>query len=403
LSLNLVLNEHKQTEFPGELLAPFADEIHEHYSDYIDISTPCFGRRTWILKPRGYVGYLPFQGGVIEIQPKVSISNLFGMLEIAYDLESFKVLPGLSESSSLADFYSRLAAILSSRVLKRCRKGLFRTYLPESASLAFIRGRIDVSEATRKPWDPLLRCTYEDHTTDVDENRIILWTLSSILRSGLCTTRYLPQIRQAYRILGRFAEHAPYHHTDCVGRLYNRMNDDYEPMHGLCRFFLERTGPCQGERNRRMLPFVINMHQLFEEFAAKWLNRRMKKDGRLTLRIGKRLDAGAFPIIPDLIVEDSNTSNTILVADTKYKADESVQSEDVFQVIAYARKLRCNNAVLVYPFQMEAPYSHKWDDETSVQCLSFNLGEPIEEGGEELFKRLVDLCGIPDEESRVSL
>lgn len=391
MSLNLVLKEWKQTELPGELFAPFADEIHDLYGDYIDIGPPCFGRKTWILKPRGYVGYLPFQGGVIEIQPKVSVNNLFGMLEVAYNLESLKVLSGLTESSSLADFYSRLAAILANRVLQRCRKGLYRTYLSESASLAFIRGKIDISEAARKPWDPLLRCTYEDHTTDVDENRIILWTLSAVLRSGICSKRYLPQIRQAYRVLGRFAEHAPYHHTDCTGRLYNRLNDDYEPMHGLCRFFLERTGPCQGGSSRRMLPFILNMHKLFEEFAAKWLTRRMKKDGRFTLRAGKRLDAGAFPVIPDLIIEDSVTGDTIIVADTKYKDSKQVESDDVYQVFSYARKLRCSRAVLIYPFLMEMPYTHNWDGETLVQCLPFDLARPIEEGGEELFSNLVNI------------
>ena len=31
--------------------------------------------------------------------------------------------------------------------------------------------------------------------------------------------------------------------AECVGRLYNRLSDDYEPLHGLCRFILEQSGP----------------------------------------------------------------------------------------------------------------------------------------------------------------
>jgi 5-methylcytosine-specific restriction enzyme subunit McrC len=387
--MHITLQEWKKQEFSRAELDPFAEEIHREYSDYVEILSPSFGRE-WVLKAKGYVGYLPFSGGVIEIVPKVSVSNLFGMLDVAYGLKSFHVLEGLTDTSSLSDFYSRLASILARRVLSRSRKGLYRTYRAESSSLAFIRGRIDVQESLRNPLDPALTCRYEDHTTDVEENRLILWTLSTILRSGLCTGEYLAPVRHAYRILSRFSSLDYYSHTDCTGRLYNRLNDDYEPMHGLCRFFLEKTGPCQGRGNRKMLPFVISMHQLFEEFVAKWLGARIKQDGRFILRTQKSLDAGSFNIYPDLIIEDRLTGIPLLVADTKYKNDEKVDQNDVYQVLAYARKLGCTETVLIYPFSIENPYCHDWRG-TSTRCESFNLNQNLAEAGEKLFSNIADL------------
>ncbi|MCD6587449.1 MAG: hypothetical protein J7K88_02765 [Candidatus Fermentibacteraceae bacterium] len=388
--MHIVLQEWKKQEFSRAELDLYAEEIHREYSLYVDITSPSFGTE-WMLQAKGYVGYLPFSGGVIEIRPKVSVANLFGMLDVAYGLKSFHILKGLTDTSSLADFYSRLASILGRRVLTRSRKGLYRTYRSESNSLSFIRGRIDVRESLRSPLDPALVCRYEDHTTDVEENQLILWTLATILRSGLCSGEYLPPVRHAYRILSRFTSLQHFSYTDCVDRLYNRLNDDYKPMHGLCRFFLERTGPCQGVSSKRMLPFVISMHQLFEEFVAKWLAARIKIDGRYVLRTQKSLDAGSLNIKPDLVIENRETGQPLLVADTKYKIGEKVSPDDVYQVLAYSIKLDCSEAVLIYPFVTDNPYNHDWSG-TSVRCLSFDLNRSIEEGGEVLLLELLDSC-----------
>src|SRR4051794_36464460 len=56
------------------------------------------------------VGYLPVTNEVIiRIQPKTPIANLFRMLEVAYDLKSFKLLTGIVDVEQLEDLYERLA------------------------------------------------------------------------------------------------------------------------------------------------------------------------------------------------------------------------------------------------------------------------------------------------------
>mgnify|MGYP001306604633 CR=1 FL=1 len=382
--MRITLQEWNSTEFPRGEFDSYAREIHENYSEYVSVVHPSFDHE-WLLQAKGYVGYLPFSGGVIEIVPKVPVSNLFGMLDVAYGLKSFKVLDDSVEMSSLADFYSRLASILAHRVLARSRRGLFRTYRVENESLSFIRGRIDVRESLRSPLDPSVSCHYEEHTTDVVENRLILFTLSTILRSGLCCEKYLPVVRHAYRVLSRFSSHEPFSWTDCLGRLYNRLNDDYEPMHGLCRFFLERMGPCQGRGERKMLPFVISMHQLFEEFVAVWLAGKLKEDGRFSLSIQYSVEAGSFTIRPDLVVEDSQTGIPVLVADTKYKASDSIDQDDVYQVVAYAQKLSCIEAVLIYPFRSDSRYSYDWNG-ILTRTVEFDLQQGLDLAGE-LFLR----------------
>ena len=356
MHLRLTLREYEAKSFPAERLDGIAEQLYTNYNDYIDLEWPSFKTSgEWILKASGWVGYLPLKEQVVEIIPKVPIGNLFGMLETAYNLtgKSFKFLEGDVHMTSLADFYERLARVLAMRVLGRCRKGLYRTYRDENEKLPFVRGRIDMVKVTSRPWDPSLMCHYEDHTTDVEENAIILWTLSTILRSGYCTSRSLNQVRQAYRVLSRFVDLSPFSYTDCVGRLYNRLNDDYEPMHGLCRFFLEGTGPCQGYGKHRMIPFIINMPKLFENFVANWLSARLEKTRRYRLFIQKHKSVigtlGSLNMHIDLVVQDLEEMEAYLVADTKYKAPDKLNKSDIYQVVTYAKAMNCTEAVLVYP------------------------------------------------------
>jgi 5-methylcytosine-specific restriction enzyme subunit McrC len=64
------------------------------------------------LTSQGWVGYIPVSPALaLRIRPKTQISNLFRMLEYAYDLRSFEILQGLVRADTLEDFYQNLAKI----------------------------------------------------------------------------------------------------------------------------------------------------------------------------------------------------------------------------------------------------------------------------------------------------
>jgi len=72
------------------------------------------------------VGHIPVGDDLlVRILPKVPISNLFGMLEVAYNLRSFRILDGEIGIESIEDLYERIVSILARRVLDRARKGLY--------------------------------------------------------------------------------------------------------------------------------------------------------------------------------------------------------------------------------------------------------------------------------------
>jgi 5-methylcytosine-specific restriction enzyme subunit McrC len=78
-------------------------------------------------------------------------------------------------------------SILARRVLDRTRKGLYRSYIGETDDLPYVRGQLDVSGAMLNSIRgiPHIPCYYEEHTADLEDNRILLWTLHQVRRQAL--------------------------------------------------------------------------------------------------------------------------------------------------------------------------------------------------------------------------
>jgi len=310
------------------------------------------------LRSKGWVGHIPVGETLFIVQPKVPIASIFGMLEVAYKLESFKILEGETAVESLEEFYERVASILAKRVSNRIRKGLYRSYIERNDDLEYVRGRIDIRGNIRNAvmGAPRLRCHYEELTADLEDNAILLWALYAASRLGLQRDDVKFQVRRAYRSLIGVVSLEPKRAHDCIGRFYNRLNDDYQPMHGLCRFLIEHSGPETKTGDHEFLPFSVNMPDLFELFVAEWLAETLPKNLKVDPQYHVRLDANAelsFDI--DLVIRDRKSGTALTVLDTKYKLASQPSGSDIQQIVAYAVELGVSQAYLLYPFSIRNP------------------------------------------------
>lgn len=357
-----------------------AQELARKYGKQVRVDPPSLFSDVWSLTPLGWVGFIPLPGGfAISLQPKVDLSNLFRMLEYAYSTE-FRILEGIAGCHSLADFYERLANVLAQRVLARARRGFYRAYIAESDRLPYIRGRLDMSWAMRVPWDAQLRCHFQEHTGDIEDNQILAWTLHTIARTGLCSERVLPAVRKAFRSLQGLVALKPLSPEQCVKRFYHRLNEDYRPLHGLCRFFLEHTGPTNRPGDKSMLPFLINMALLFERFVAAWLKCHLPKKYRLKAQERVEVADGVLRFDIDLVLYDAIENKPICVLDTKYKTDSAPATADIEQAVTYALLKDCRNAVLVYPTRTINPIDLTIRD-IRVRTMAFGLDGDLDERG----------------------
>ena len=385
------LTEYKTEQYhAGFFKEDVGKLIWEHFSKYLTIEQPGWKNdNRWELTSKGWVGYIPIENEItICLDPKVPIGNLFRMLEYAYRLD-FKVLEGLYDCETLDEFYESLAKILSLRVLDRKRKGLYREYIDRQEDLPYLRGRIQIQEIYRRPWLVKIPSQYQEHTPDISDNQLLAWTLFVIIRSGICRDESNSTIRKAHRELQRFIQLFPHTPQDCINRFYDRLNEDYEPMHALCRFFLENSGPTINLGDHSMMPFLIDMWKLFELFVAEWLIKNLPKEYELVSQGRVKFGTtGEIYFDIDLIITSRESSEVIYVLDTKYKIPDSPSSPDVHQIVAYSEAKKCNEAVLIYPAELKSPFAGLIG-EINVRTLTFSIDGNLDDAGNQFLSQLL--------------
>lgn len=391
----LSIREYATAELPESALpSAIGERVYHNYGDQVSVDPPSFKNgRQWRFTAQGWVGYLPLPDGWgIRLLPKTPIHNLIRMLEYAYGLDSLRFFEELSPANSLEEFFSQLAAILARRVLDRARRGLYRAYVGESDRLPYVRGRLAVEDRFRRPWDVSLSCHYEEHMADVEENQILATTLRLVLRSGLCHKDVLPLVRSAYRVLEPFAGTRPFAAEDCVRREYNRLNADYEPLHALCRFFLDNAAPGHESGPDSSVPFVVRMDQLFEKFVAEWLQRHLPAGLEVDIQEHVPLSGhGQVSFRIDVVLYRSDTRTALAVLDTKYKVADGPSSDDFAQVVTYAQLKGCHDAILIYPANVARGFDVRLKD-VRVRSMTFDIGSSLDEAGRQgLLQHLVTL------------
>jgi 5-methylcytosine-specific restriction enzyme subunit McrC len=82
----------------------------------------------------------------------------------------------------------------------------------------------------------------------------------------------------------------------------------------------------------------------------------------------------------DLVLRDTSTGEILCVLDTKYKDTTTPAADDVAQIVAYAEKMGCQGAILVYPCGLPRPFEARVGD-VRVRSLSFSVDEDADESG----------------------
>lgn len=401
----LELTEYMPCTFArDEISAEVAESIWRNHSAQVAVEWPTVATdQQWRLTAQGWVGIisLPTHDVRISMLPKVPLSNLFAMLEVAYDLESLFISDDHFDAESLPDFVERLALIFARRVLLRCRRGIYRAYVPRVDRLPVMRGRMEMATLARESVPTSIPCRFNEQTADVIDNQILLWTLHGLIHSGLCGERTLPTIRQAFRTLAGFTSLRPISAQACRAHLqrarYSRLNHDYRILHSLALFILEQSSPSHRIGDQLMLPFVVNMAQLYERFVAKWLAQNLEStysvqpQERHNFTDHFAVDSTARSSVHfeiDLVIYAERDSLPRYVMDTKYKAPSARPSAaDIAQVLAYAQAKNAPEALLIYP--VDLPQSIDFvSNGIRVRSATFGLEESLFDAGQKFLSQL---------------
>lgn len=366
--------------------------LWRHYGRQIEVEFPSPKNGDhWQLTSLGWVGIVPLSPTyTVLLQPRVPLATLWSMIAYGADLPELLPTKRLVGVAGLADLVDRLAAMLAQRVLTRCRQGIYQDYCPRSARLPAVRGRVAVAATSRTPWEPHPICHFEEQTADVEDNQILAWTLEQILRSRHCAEPTRVLVERALRALRPAVTLRPVAASACLGRQYDRLNDDYRRLHALCYFILAHTTPVAAPGALPMLPFCIHMPTLFERFVANWLAQQRLAGWRLQAqeRVVYDTQEKLFFSI-DLVVRDKASGAVRWVLDTKYKTPAlGPAAEDIAQVVAYAEASGAPEAILVYPAPLVRPLGVQIG-QVRVRSLPFSLDRPVGEAGDRFLTALL--------------
>jgi 5-methylcytosine-specific restriction enzyme subunit McrC len=226
----------------------------------------------------------------------------------------------------------------------------------------------------------------------------VLRTLQGISKLRIARAEVATQIRQAHRTLSGVVSLRHCSASECVDRLYNRLNNDYRLLHGICRLFLENVGPGIDRGEYETIPFCVDMPKLFEAFIAEWL----KANAPVNLLVGaqyvSRLNANAelsFRI--DVVLRQRETNRVIGILDTKYKAADTPEESDIQQVVAYALEMGTDKAFLIYPTSKIRPFKAMVGKfgHVIVRSISFDLNARLDQEGPRFFTEVLEKLQQP--------
>lgn len=355
----IVLREFGSTELP--LPAEVYAALRTRYAKQIEV-TPTDHQGVYRIKARDYVGRIGLpSGGILVIEPKVGVANLFYMLCADAGLAGFHPPPtGLMHNPDIFAFV--LAALLHS-IEKLLAGGLYRDYRQEEARLPFVRGRILLGDQLREGGlHHRHTCRYANLTADTPENRIVAATLRYIpaLLAGDNEGGEKELAKRARTLSRRFDGIGVISRGGAISLLptinIHRLNALYSPVLALCRLALhhltldERPGP------HPFASFLVNMPRLFESFLTARLRVLMPAYGlRVVAQKHDYLDEERrVGIRPDVLVYAKSGRAPLLVLDAKYRHPDYPESNldlnrDLYQVSAYLDRYGLSQGVLVYP------------------------------------------------------
>jgi len=255
--------------------------------------------------------------------------------------------------SDLLEIY---ISIFVSRFLQLFLRDVHRKYELYQANMQFIKGKLLFQETIRKNayHDYLHYVQYDEFTINTTLNKIFKTVMQRLLSKTSSSTNkknlkkaliYLEEV-DTIRLSKTLFEKVQ----------FNRINESYHPLLNMARMFYYNLTPGFHEGDEYTFTFLIPLNDLFEYFVYKLLYKSYNQDSsgkevlyqNPRLKLAKVNGKGEFTLKPDITIKENGEIKIIL--DAKYKnPDQGISQADVYQILTYALRYKCNRLFLVYP------------------------------------------------------
>src|SRR5258708_462647 len=269
-----------------------------------------------------------------------------------------------AESGGLADLWCLVLAGEAENILLG---GPVFDYWWDESSQPALRGRLMMIEQLSRHFGEVdsLECRFEDYSSDVLDNRIVL----SGLRAGYAVASDHDTSQRMARLAAAFAEYCgPLElESDTAERQvqYNRRNEHYKTAHILSLLLLRnlQLRDIYSTGSKPAVAFLLDMNPLFEQFATRLVRSALIGDSidvaqqrrTSSIIINEATGHTYSRVIPDMLLTVAGTHRRLPV-DAKYKLYDNrmIDPADIYQVFMYAYAFQSDEvpipaAMILYP------------------------------------------------------
>ncbi|MEV7108592.1 McrC family protein [Streptomyces atroolivaceus] len=308
------------------------------------------------LRARDQVGAVRLGRGTgrvrLSIDPKVPVDRLMYLLGYAPD----RLVWDKQQVDAVArtDLLPAVAHAFNRATRRALRSGPLRGYQETDDTLPVLRGRLRASDQlSRHPGLTVpLEVTYDEHTVDVPENRLLLGAVRRLLRVPGLEPRLRAELQGFAAQLDGVTPQMP--GAPLPVWQPNRLNKRYQPVLALAALILGGASyELEDGRTIAVDGLVFRMWQVYEDFLGRALGealvstvggRAEPADRNHYLTAGRR-----HLLMPDLLhylPGESGVSKPAIVVDAKYK--RAFHRDDLYQMLAYCVRLGLDDGHLVY-------------------------------------------------------
>ena len=342
-----------------------------------------------------YVGIIKVNNLIIEILPKISLSNdiikdreiLMFMLskcnKLSVDIK--ELLNSNILKNSLLDI---LAKVFSKKLLNELQKGLYREYVSKEEALSMIKGKILISKSIKENIinKNKMNCKYDEFTEDNLFNAILKRAINVILFS-IKNDDVKKELNIINNIFNDVSDiYVP--NNIILNYKLNRMNNRFLECFTLAKLILLNSSMDKSLGKENGFSILFEMNYLYEEYVGVLL-KEVFNDTNININTQEKSryllwntlkERNEIALKPDIVIYKDNKPKIII--DTKWKSatidgKEVYTQGDIYQMYAYITTYEeCQQCILLYPKINENIKHSEWilnDDIRNKKILIYEI------------------------------
>jgi len=318
---------------------------------------------------RHYVGFIQINKTRLLVFPKIAktlnseeeCKKSFDILMKLLIYSEFTGIKKTPNSQSMdkykGDLLEFFIGIFVDELLLRFKREINRGYNEYLENQTFIKGKIDFIETVKKNSfrKHLHYVRYDNFSENILLNRIFKTVIKRLIIITKSDSNKI-KLKQASIWLEDVDEILL---TSEVWQAvkFNRQNNKYELCFNMAKLIYSNYSPNMNEGNNNTLSFLVPVNRLFELYLFKVFDGNYKDievryQGPIKY-LAHNTESKCFQLHPDITFIDQGQVQYIL--DAKYKDVSSysnklnISQADIYQMLAYSVKYRCENIALLYP------------------------------------------------------